>query len=58
MPPRGHMLLLVELAEGPHIVDVGFGGLTLTGVLALEPGAGADHPARAVPAVAGRDRVS
>lgn len=37
MPPRGHMLLLVQLDEGPHVVDVGFGGLTLTGVLALEP---------------------
>jgi arylamine N-acetyltransferase len=35
--PRGHMLLRVDLAEGPHLVDVGFGGLTLTGVLALEP---------------------
>jgi N-hydroxyarylamine O-acetyltransferase len=31
------MLLQVDLDEGPHIVDVGFGGLTLTGVLALEP---------------------
>lgn len=31
------MLLRVELPEGPHVVDVGFGGLTLTGVLALEP---------------------
>lgn len=29
---RGHMLLRVEL-EVPHVVDVGFGGLTLTGVL-------------------------
>lgn len=37
VPARGHMLLRVDLAEGPHIVDVGFGGLTLTGVLALEP---------------------
>ncbi len=38
-PPlaRTHMLLRVELAEGPHLVDVGFGGQTLTGVLALEP---------------------
>jgi N-hydroxyarylamine O-acetyltransferase len=35
--PRIHMLLRVDLAEGPHLVDVGFGGLTLTGVLALEP---------------------
>ena len=37
MPPRSHMLLQVDLPEGPHIVDVGFGVLTLTGVLALEP---------------------
>lgn len=36
-PARGHMLLRVDLPEGPHLVDVGFGGLTLTGVLALEP---------------------
>jgi arylamine N-acetyltransferase len=37
--PRSHMLLRVDLPEGPHVVDVGFGGLTLTGVLALEPAA-------------------
>lgn len=37
VPPRSHMLLRVDLAEGPHVVDVGFGGMTLTGVLALEP---------------------
>jgi N-hydroxyarylamine O-acetyltransferase len=36
--PRSHMLVRVDLPEGPHLVDVGFGGLTLTGVLALEPG--------------------
>jgi arylamine N-acetyltransferase len=35
--PRTHMLLRVDLAEGPHLVDVGFGGPTLTGVLAMEP---------------------
>lgn len=34
---RGHMLLRVDLDEGPHVVDVGFGGMTLTGVLRLEP---------------------
>lgn len=34
--PRSHMLLLVHLHEGPYIVDVGFGGLTLTGPLKLE----------------------
>lgn len=37
LPARGHMLVRVELDEGPHLVDVGFGGLTLTGVLRLEP---------------------
>jgi arylamine N-acetyltransferase len=35
--PRSHMLLRIDLPEGPHLVDVGFGGLTLTGVLVLEP---------------------
>ena len=33
------MLLRVDLPEGPHIVDVGFGVSTLTGVLALVPDA-------------------
>lgn len=37
VPPRGHMLLLVEVGGVPHIADVGFGGLTLTGPLRLEP---------------------
>lgn len=32
--PRTHMLVLVDLGT-PHLVDVGFGGLTLTGVLEL-----------------------
>jgi N-hydroxyarylamine O-acetyltransferase len=35
---RSHMLLLVKLPEGEHIADVGFGGLTLTAPLRLEPG--------------------
>jgi len=35
--PRTHMLLRVDMGERPFIVDVGFGGLTLTGVLRLEP---------------------
>ena len=35
--PRSHMLLLVDLEGGPHIADVGFGGLTLTGPLRLQP---------------------
>lgn len=33
--PRSHMLLRVELENGTHLVDVGFGGLTLTGVMRL-----------------------
>ena len=33
---RSHMLLKVELAEGPVIADVGFGGQTPTGTLRLE----------------------
>lgn len=32
--PRSHMLLLVDLGA-PYLVDVGFGGLTLTGALEL-----------------------
>jgi len=34
--PRGHMLLLVDLDDVAHLVDVGFGGLTLTGPLRLQ----------------------
>lgn len=54
--PRGHMLLAVELPEGLHIADVGFGGLTLTAALRLEPGveqATPHEPARIVRAGAG-----
>lgn len=36
--PRGHMLLRIDLDEQSYVVDVGFGGLTLTGVLRLEAG--------------------
>lgn len=35
IPQRSHALLRVDLADGPRIVDVGFGGQTLTGVLRL-----------------------
>lgn len=34
--PRNHMLMLVDTPDGAHIVDVGFGGLTLTAPLRLE----------------------
>jgi N-hydroxyarylamine O-acetyltransferase len=37
IPPRSHMLLRVDLAEGSYIVDVGF-GTALTAPLALEAG--------------------
>ena len=36
-PRLSHMLVRVDLPQGPHLVDVGFGALTITGVLALEP---------------------
>jgi N-hydroxyarylamine O-acetyltransferase len=35
--PRTHMLLLVDLDDRAYIADVGFGGMTLTGALRLEP---------------------
>lgn len=44
LPPRGHMLVRVDLDEGPHLVEVGFGGLTLTGVLRLEADTEQDTP--------------
>lgn len=34
-PPRTHMILRVDLDDGPYLADVGFGGLVLTGPLAL-----------------------
>lgn len=42
--PRTHMLLLVDLPEGPHIADVGFGGLAITTPLRLEPHAAQQTP--------------
>ncbi|SAK92871.1 N-hydroxyarylamine O-acetyltransferase [Caballeronia fortuita] len=38
MPPRAHMLLLVDLDEGTFLTDVGFGGMTLSAPLALQTG--------------------
>jgi N-hydroxyarylamine O-acetyltransferase len=35
--PRSHMVLHVDLEGRPYIVDAGFGGLTLTAPLRLEP---------------------
>ena len=35
---RTHMLLQVDLDEGPYLADVGFGGMTLTAPLRLAPG--------------------
>src|SRR5439155_19133562 len=34
---RTHMLLRVDLAEGPYLVDVGFGGRIFAAPLRLEP---------------------
>ena len=36
--PRSHMLLHVDLGRGAWLADVGFGGLTVTAPLRLEPG--------------------
>lgn len=36
--PRTHMLLKVDLAEGPHLADVGFGGQLASAPLKLAPG--------------------
>lgn len=35
--PRSHMLLHVTIDDQPYLVDVGFGGMTPTGVLRFEP---------------------
>lgn len=37
IPPRQHMLLLVKAEGQDYIADVGFGGLTLTSPLLLQP---------------------
>jgi N-hydroxyarylamine O-acetyltransferase len=37
VPPRSHMLLLLELGGEPYIADVGFGGITLTAPIRLVP---------------------
>ncbi len=42
--PRTHMLLAVEVGGDPVIVDVGYGGLTLTGVLRMEADAEQETP--------------
>ncbi len=41
---RSHMLLRVDLAQGTHLVDVGFGGMTPTGVLDLRADDGQPTP--------------
>lgn len=41
---RSHMLLKVDTSQGPHLADVGFGSMTLTGVLALEENIEQDTP--------------
>jgi N-hydroxyarylamine O-acetyltransferase len=39
VPPRTHMILRVELPEGPHLADVGFGALQLLEPMPLHAGA-------------------
>ena len=45
VPPRTHMVLRVELPEGPHLADVGFGSDELLYPVPLV--AGVDHPQEA-----------
>jgi N-hydroxyarylamine O-acetyltransferase len=42
--PRSHMAIEVALPEGPHLVDAGFGGLSVTAALRLEPGLSQETP--------------
>ena len=42
--PMLHMVLQVNLAEGPHLVDVGFGNVAPTAPLALTPDVEQDTP--------------
>jgi N-hydroxyarylamine O-acetyltransferase len=42
--PAIHMLLQVDLPEGPHLADVGFGNLAPTSALVLRPGIEQDTP--------------
>jgi N-acetyltransferase len=42
--PAIHMLLRVELAEGPYLADVGFGNLAPTSALLLRPGIEQETP--------------
>jgi len=41
---RLHMLIRVDLPEGPYLADVGFGGLTMTGPIGFEVGAEQQTP--------------
>jgi N-hydroxyarylamine O-acetyltransferase len=42
--PRSHMVLLVDLDDDAYVADVGFGGMTLTGPLRLEPNVAQETP--------------
>ena len=42
--PAIHMLLQVELPEGPYLADVGFGNLAPTSALLLRPGVEQETP--------------
>lgn len=46
--PAIHMLLKVDLPEGPHLADVGFGNLAPTCALLLEPDVEQDTPHEAM----------
>ncbi len=56
-PPtaRTHMLLHVELDDGPYLIDAGFGGMVPTGVLRLEHGTEQKTPLEPYRLLAGSD---
>ena len=55
--PRSHMLLLIDLDDDAFVADVGFGGLTLTGPLRLQPNVEQATPHEPFRLMRGRRRV-
>ena len=44
VPPRNHMLLVVRMDDGEYLADVGYGRLTMTAPLRVEPHAAQQTP--------------
>ncbi len=37
MPPRTHMMLIIEVDDTRYVADVGFGGMTLSAPIVFQP---------------------